>query len=139
MASDNLKSIIISLVLFAVISALITGAVVGIGALYDKESSEIGGGALDNVAFQQSVDDIDDNAEVFRQQFESGDVDDVDDPSGIFSIAGKFVSFITTPFTLLSQVLSNIFDIPSWVVGSILGLLSISLILALWRLVRTGD
>ena len=74
-----------------------------------------------------------------RSSFEDGSVDDIDDASGMFGTAKKFITLITTPFTLLGSVLTNILGIPALIINVILGLLGIGLILGIWRVLRAGS
>jgi hypothetical protein len=139
MASDSFKGVLFALVLFALFGFLVVYAVVEMGNNYGKSSSEIGDGALDDTSFQSSVQNVSDNAENYRARFESGEVDDVDDASGIFGVATDMISMITAPFTLLGQVLDNILGVPVIVTNIILGLVGITLLLSIWRLLKQGD
>ena len=139
MAEDSFKSILVGLVLFVAFSWLILTVAVDFGAEYGRDASEIGEGSLNVVDFQTSAEGVEGSAQSYRQRFESGDVDDIDDASGIFSIASDIINMITTPFKLLSQILVNIFGIPSLIINVVLGLLAISLILGIWRVLRAGS
>jgi len=139
MASDTFKGILTGLVLFVLFSSLILTVAIDFGAEHGKSASEIGGGALNLSIFEESASNVNDNAQSYRQRFESGEVDDVDDASGVFSIVTDMISMITTPFTLLSQVLSNILGVPTIFINVVLGLLAIALILAIWSLLKKGD
>lgn len=139
MASDTFKTTMFGLVLFVLFTSLILTVAIDFGSEYGKSASEIGGGSLNLSIFEDSADSINADAQGFRGRFESGAVDDIDDPSGLFSVVTDMISMITTPFSLLSQVLKNILGIPALVINVILGLLSISLILAIWSLLRKGD
>lgn len=139
MAQDQFKNTLIGLVLFVLFASLILTVAIDFGAEHDKSASEIGGGSFNLSAFENSADTVNDNAQNYRSRFESGDVDDVDDPSGLFSIVTDMISMITTPFRLLSQVLQNILNVPALFINVVLGLLSIGLILAIWSLLRKGD
>ncbi len=139
MASDTFKSILVGLVLFVLFASLVLTVAIDFGAEYNKSASEIGGGSLNLSVFETSASDVESSASAYRSRFESGDVDDIDDASGIFSVATDMINMITTPFRLLSQVLTNILGVPSLFVNVVLGLLSITLILALWSLLKKGD
>jgi len=139
MAEDSFKNTVIALVLFVAFSWLILTVAIDFGAEYGRDASEIGEGSLNVVDFQTSAEGVEGSAQSYRQRFESGDVDDIDDASGIFSIASDIINMITTPFKLLSQILVNIFGIPSLIINVVLGLLAISLILGIWRVLRAGS
>lgn len=139
MGSDSFKGVLFALVLFSLFSFLMVYSAVQMGENYGISSSEIGDGALDDTTFETSIEDVSTKAENYRARFESGDVDDVDDASGIFGVATDMISMITTPFTLLGQVLDNILGVPALVTNIILGLIGITLLLSIWRLLKQGD
>lgn len=139
MAEDNFKNTITALVLFVAFTWLILSVTVDFGAEYGRDAQEIGDGSLNIVDFQNVANTIEGNTSSYRARFDSGDVDDIDDASGIFSIATDMVNLITSPFRLLSQILTNIFGIPSLMINIILGLMSIGLILGIWRVLRSGS
>ena len=101
-------------------------------AQYEVES------ALNDENFQESIDNVANKSENYRQRFEDGKIVDVDNASGIFTIASDFISMITSPFKLMGSVLVML-GVPFVVISVVLGLLSITLILSMWRLLKTGD
>jgi len=109
------------------------------GAEYGKSADEIGDGSLDISSFQTSAESVNSSAQGYRSRFDDGKVDDIDDASGLFSIGTDMVNMITTPFSLLSSILTNILKVPSLIVTIMLGLLSLSLIFGIWRLLRAGS
>jgi len=139
MGADSFKGTLIGLVLFVLFASLVVTVVMDMSDNYGVDTTGISGGALDEDSFNEGIEDISKKSENYRERFESGNVDDVDDASGVFSIVTDMISMITTPFTLLSQVLSNILGIPTIAINVFLGLLGVSLILGIWRVIRTGD
>ena len=139
MAEDGFQNTVIALVLFVAFTWLILTVAIDFGAEYGRDAQEIGDGSLNVVNFQQSADAVEGNTSSYRSRFESGKVDDIDDASGIFSIATDIINLITTPFKLLSQILVNIFHVPSLIINVFLGLLAIALILGIWRVLRAGS
>jgi len=139
MGEDGFKNKVVALVLFVLFTWLVLSVAIDFGEDNGRSSSEIGDGSLDVVNFKNSAEDVEGSAQGYRARFESGNVDDVDDPSGIFSIATDIINMITTPFSLLSQILQNILGTPSLAINVFLGLLAISLIFAIWRVLRTGS
>ncbi len=132
------KKILFSLVLFGLFAFLITYTAVEMGINYGKSSTEIGEGALNDAVFKESIDNVSSSADNYRKRFESGDTTDVDDATGIFSVATDMINMITAPFKLLAVVMENLLGIPTIVINIILGLLGISLILSIWGLLRIG-
>lgn len=139
MSEDSFKNIVTALVLFVGFSWMILALTIGFGDEYGRSSDEIGGGSLNIVSFQTSAESVNNSAQGYRSRFESGKVDDIDDASGIFSIATDMINMITAPFTLLSQILTNIFNVPSLMINIVLGLLAIAMIFGIWRLLRSGS
>lgn len=139
MGADGFKNTIIGLVLFVAFTWLILTVAIDFGDEYGREANEIGDGSLDVVDFQTNAEGVEGSAQSYRSRFESGEVDDIDDASGIFSVATDIINMITTPFRLLSQIMSNILGVPTLIINVVLGLLSISLIFAIWSVLRKGD
>lgn len=139
MSEDSFKNTITALVLFVGFAWLILSITVDFGNEYGRNSAEIGDGSLSTIAFQSSAENVSTSAHGYRTRFESGNVDDIDDASGIFSIATDIINMITAPFTLLSQILKNIFNFPDIIIDIGLGLLAIALIFGIWRLLRSGS
>lgn len=139
MADNEFKTTLMALILFVAFSWLILSVAIEFGAEYDRSSTEIGEGSLNIANFQSTASEIEGKAQGYRTRFESGTVDDIDDASGIFSIATDMISMITSPFSLLSQIMTNIFHVPSLIINIFLGLLAVSLILTIWRLLRMGS
>jgi hypothetical protein len=138
MAGGKFHNTIKALLLFVAFSVLIITVAIDFGAEYGKNAEEIGGGALNLAEFQSTADTVEGNASAFRKSFEEGKVDDVDDASGIFSTAKKFINLITAPFKLLGILMTDL-GVPKSIINIILGLLSIGLILGIWSVLRAGS
>ena len=137
--ADNFKNIVFGLTLFVAFTWIMLTVIIDFGAEYGRSSNEIGNGSLSEVNFRASANTVEGNASSFRTAFEDGKVDNIDDPSGMFSTGTKFITLITTPFTLISSIMKNIFGVPELVLNVILGLLAIALILGLWSVLRSGN
>jgi hypothetical protein len=138
-AEGDFKNIFIALVLFVVFTWLILSITLGIGNEYGRNTSEIGNGALNKVSFQQTAQNISTTSQTYTSQLQSGTIENVDSPTGIWGFIKGFISLLTTPFTLLGQILTNVLGIPALVVNVVLGLLVISLILTGWAVLRAGS
>jgi len=139
---NDYRNTIISFLLLGIFLVLISTIIVQVGARYDIEQTKLDeatGGALDLTDYETELETVDDDASAFREAFESGDVDDVDDPSGIFSVAGDIIGVITTPFNILAKVMSNIFHIPLVFTRVLLAILNVVLLAGIWALIRRGD
>ena len=139
MATDTFKTTLTGLILFVLFTSLILTVSIDFGNEYNKSAEEIGGGSFNLSVFQTTADTVEGNATNYRTRFESGEVGDIDNVKGFFSIITDMINLITAPFKLLSQVLSNVLNIPSIAINIILGILSISLIFAIWSLIKKGD
>ena len=142
MASDTFRNMTIGFLLFGLFSVLIITGIYEMSYNYgvsDEKIQEATAGALNIEGQEDELLDSDTTAENFRARFESGDVDDVDDASGVFQVAGDIVGVITTPFNLLAKVGKNLLGIPEVVTHTLLAILNLTLILAMWSLLRKGD
>lgn len=142
MASDSFKGVVVAFLLFGLFTVLVVTAVYEMAYNYgvsDERLQEATAGALSIDDYETELSGADQDTENFRRRFESGDVDDVDDASGVFQVAGDIVGVITTPFNLLAKVSSNILGIPVIVMHVILAILNLTLILGIWSLLRKGD
>lgn len=139
MASDSFKTTLFGLVLFVLFTSLILTVAIDFGSEYNQSAESIGGGSFNLSVFQDTADSVESDATNYRSRFENGEVSDVDNAVGFFSVITDMINLITTPFYLLSQVLANILNIPEIAINILLGLLSISLILAIWSLIKKGD
>jgi hypothetical protein len=142
MASDSFKNTVISFLLLGVFMVLTVSIVYQMGINYSVSSekmNEATAGAFNMDDYEAELLDADTDASNFRERFESGNVDDVDDPSGIFSVAGDVIGVITTPYNLLAGIGTNILHIPVVLVHVILAILNITLLAGIWSLLRKGD
>jgi len=139
MASDVLKTILFGLVLFVLFTSLILTVAVNFGDEYNQSAESIGGGSFNLSVFQDTADSVESDTTNYRTRFEDGEVSDVDNASGFFSVITDMINLITTPFQLLGQILINVLNFPAIAVNIILGLLAINLILAVWSLIKKGD
>lgn len=140
--ADSFKNTIISFLLLGVFMVLIVTIVYQMGVNYDVTPSkmdEATQGAFDIDDYEEELLDADEDASTFRERFESGEVDDVDDPSGIFSVAGDIIGVVTTPYNLLAKIGTNVLHIPVILVHVILAILNIVLLAGIWSLLRKGD
>ena len=139
MGNDNLKNIVFGLALFVLFSSLIIFLAVNLGENYGKSAEEIGGGSLNLTLFSHTVENVTESSEHLRERFDDSNVEDVESAIGVFSIFNDVGNMITTPFKLISQVAENILGVPPVVTTIALGLLSLSILLGVWSLVKKGD
>lgn len=140
MAQDSFKKLLFGWIFFSLFVYMALLFTAEMGVLHGVSTSDIGGEALNIELFNESNQEFDSNAQDQLEAWESGELADVDSPTGLKSIASSMkVSFITEPFNLLSKVLTNIFGVPKIVIDVLLSVLSLSIILASWGLLKRGD
>lgn len=139
MADNSFMGIVAGFVLFALFVGMILTFSNGIGNNYDTNIEEMSGGSFNLTKYYESIEDINTEAEGYRQRFESGDIEDVDDATGIFSVSNDMKSMTSASYTLLTQTLSNVLGVPEIAINVILGfILSLAFIFLVWRLVKLG-
>lgn len=143
MADEGLKGMIFALMFFVIFGALIIGFAVQLGDNYGRSSLEIGNGSLSKVNFENSANTLNSNTDDYRSRYDKsgGEVTggDTGDEGSIFSIIFDITTIIITPFTLLSQTLTNVIGIPSYVINGLLGMLALSIIFLSWRAWKSGS
>lgn len=138
MADETFKNLLIGFALFTIFTWLLINVAVNFGAEYGKSAEEIGGGSFNAEKYENYADTIEGNSSSYRERFSKGEIEDVDDVSGTFTILNDMVLFITTPYTLLADVLSNVLNVPTLVTNVVMGIISIVIILAIWKVVKLG-
>ena len=142
MAEDTFKNLLIGFMLVSLFVTLILTVVVQEGNEYGVDYTEITGGALDLESFNDTTASASETGDNYREQFSKQNVfSSVAGVvvTGIFDIANSMVSMIITPFTLISNVLTNILHVPTIVTNIIMGVLIMTLIFSLWSLIKVGN
>lgn len=142
MAEDSFKTILFAFILFSLFGMLILTAVVSVADNYDKDTSQVVGGSLSLTKFNDSVSDVEQDAKDLQERFSKGSIWSVVAGivvEGIFGIAKDMITMILLPFDVLADIMLNIFGVPAWVTSILLGLLILSIIFGIWRLIKIGD
>ena len=142
MGSNIYLNLIVGFMIFGLFSVLIIIGIYGVATNYglsDEKIDEATGGALDIEEYREEMLETDTSAENYRERFESGAVDDVDDASGIFAVGGDLVALIITPFDLLAKAGKNLIGIPEIVTHTVLAILNLAIIFGIWSVLRKGD
>lgn len=137
--AGGLKNKIFAFILFGLFAWLLLSVAVGFGAEYGKTSNEIGNGSLNTISYEENIQNISSSAEEKRVSFESGEIDDVDTATGIFSTLKNMVVYVSSSYLLIGEVLETLIGVPSEAINVIMGLLALSLIFGVWRVIRAGD
>lgn len=142
MAEDNFKNLIYAFIFFLLFAVLIITVVNEQGAVYGKDVSQVTGGSLNVDQFNNSMSDISNNVERYRQRFFEGNIfvalGDVIF-TGVFEIGRDMVDIILTPFALMSGIMVNTLKIPKFVTDIIMALIGLAIIFGVWRLIKIGD
>ena len=142
MAEDNFKNMLFAFILVAVFGMLIMTAVVEVGNTYSMDTSEVAGGSLSINRFNESISDVEtivqNQKSIFDEQgIWSALVGIV--VEGIFGIAGALFNMILMPFDLITDIMIDVLGVPAWLTVVLLSLLTISIMLGIWRLIKIGD
>ena len=141
MANIGFRELLIGAILFTVISVAIVGSIYEIGSNYDvsgEKMNEATAGAYNYSAYQNELEQSQTDAETYRQRFESGEISDVDDASGIFSVLKDVGSTIISPFLLLSNVLRKI-SVPEFAIVAVNSIIIFLVLFGVWRVLRSGE
>jgi len=139
---DNFKGILFAFILITLFGYLIIYSVNSIGSDYGMDTTQVTGGSLNENNFYGNVSGISVASQNFMDRFSKGNVWSaiagvvVD---GIFGIAKDMFKLILSPFVLISNIATNLFGVPPIVTSTILGLLILSIIFGIWRLLKIGD
>lgn len=139
--ADTFKTIIFAFILFALTGAGFLYVIMQQAPMYDKDTSGVLGGSLDFNKFNQSISDIEENAQGYKKAFEEQNIFMATlglALNGFSDILKSIGLIIIAPFDLLNGILLMI-GIPSWIIDVILGMIIIALILGIWYLYNIGD
>ena len=139
---DSLKKLIFGFTMAMLFTVLVLTVVVNQGNIYGKNTSEVVGGSLSLEPFNQSVQSVEGDAENLRQSFEKQNIFSVVAGivvTGIFTIAKAMILMIIAPYILIAGILINVLHVPIIVADVISGLLSLTIIFSIWRLIKAGS
>jgi hypothetical protein len=139
---DQFKNTLFAFILVGLFGMLIITSVVTIGNTYGKNTTEIAGGSLSLNKFNQSISNVEQSAKNLKTTFESGSIWSAVAGvvvEGVFGVAKNMVAMILFPFTLVSDIMSDVLHIPTFVTSVILGLLLLGLIFGIWALIKVGN
>lgn len=142
MAEDTFKGLIIGFIILTLFMFLMLTFTADVASNYSKDTTELEEGAFSLSDYQTFLSEVDSDAETFRERFTKGNIFSIIAGvvvEGIFGIAADMVTLAITPFTLLAQVMNNVIGIPTIVTSVVLGVIIITIIFGIWRLIRIGD
>lgn len=139
---DQFKGIMFGFILLTLFSYLLISSIVSVANDNDVDTTEFSEGAFNLDPYENVLNDVESDAETFRERFEKGSIwSNIAGVvvTGIFGIAKDMVGLIISPFTLLAQILNNVLHVPPIVTGVVLGLIILAIIFGIWSLVKKGD
>jgi len=142
MGEDTFKTTLFAFILLSVFGMLLLTTVVNVGTEYEMDTSQVVGGALNLEKFNASISSIESNAKDLKTSFDKQSVWSALAGvvvEGIFGIAKDMVTMILMPFDIMVDIMIDMFGVPAWVTSVLLGLLIMSVIFAIWRLIKIGD
>lgn len=139
---DDFKNMLFAFILMSLFGMLILSAVAQLGNTYDKDLTQVTGGSLSINKFNQSINSIEQNSKSLKARFDKQSVWSaiagvvVD---GIFGIAKDMVSMILSPFDIIADIMADSLHVPVYVTSVILGILILSIMFGIWRLLKIGS
>lgn len=142
MAEDTFKNTLFAFILLSLFGMLIISAVVSIGNSYSKDLTEVTGGSLSLSKFNKSISSIEGNAKDMKTAFDKQSIWSAIAGvvvNGIFGIAKDMVNMILMPFDIVADIMNDMLGVPTYVTSVLLGILIMSIIFGIWRLLKIGD
>ena len=141
MAEGDFKNYVIGFIFIAVFLFSILSFSVLMGNQYGKSPDQITAGALNLDPLQEHLENIEQQAQDQQDVFRQGSIWDIGGviATTIFGIATTLFGFIIFPFQFINNILLDIFKISPLITGVIWGIIILSSIFAVWRLVTQGD
>jgi len=139
---DRFYGILVAFILITLFGYLILSSVTTVGTTYEMDVDDVVGGSLNVNSFYGNSSEVRGAFEVFQDRFNAGNIWSAIAGivvNGIFGIAKDMITMITFPFALISNIMVDIFEVPSIVTDVILGLLILGILFGIWRLLKVGD
>jgi hypothetical protein len=139
MGADKLQNFIIGFILFTLFAYLFLSFGINFGATYNKTFDDVGGGAYNITPFELYSQNVSDLAEPKQKSFWASKLLNIDAVSGIFTIAKSLWDLTMVPFELMSNILTNVLQVPIIITKVILAILTVVTIFYIWRFIKIGD
>jgi len=139
---DKFYGILVAFILMTLFGYLILSSVQTVGTTYEKDTSEVLGGSLNINSFYGNSSGVRSAFEGFQKRFSEGNIWSAIAGivvQGIFGLARDMITMITFPFALISNIMIDLFGVPSIVTDVVLGMLILGIIFGIWRLLKIGD
>jgi len=142
LSEGDFKNTLSAFILISLFGMLIVSAVISVGNTYGKNTSEVVGGSLALQGFNDSISDLESSTQSMYKNFNEGNIWSAVAGvvvEGIFGLTKTMFNFIIAPFTIISNILQDILGVPSYVTTVLLGLLILSIIFGIWRILKIGE
>jgi hypothetical protein len=139
---EGFQGILIGAILVSLFIFLILVFATDTIGTYGKDTAELEEGSFSLDPYENYLADVESQSQTFQDRFASGNVFSIIAGivvTGIFNIGIDMIVLIVTPFTLVAQILNNIIGVPPIVTSVILGITILTIIFAIWRLIKVGD
>ena len=139
---DRFYNILIAFILITLFGYLLIYSVNSIGSDYGMDITQVTGGSLSENNFYGNVSGVRSASQNFQDRFSEGNVWSALAGvvvEGIFGIAIDMFKIIVSPMSLISNIMTNIFGAPTIVTDILVGILILSIIFGVWRLIKVGD
>jgi len=139
---DRFYNILIAFILITLFGYLLIYSVNSIGSDYGMDTTQVTGGSLSENNFYGNVSGVRTASQHFQDRFSEGNVWSALAGvvvEGIFGIATDMFKIIVSPMSLISNIMTNIFGVPTIVTDILVGILILSIIFGIWRLIKVGD
>lgn len=140
--ADVLKNILIGTIVACLFVFLIVGFAINIGGDYGKDVDDLTDNKINFTGIEEKLNSAKAQSDDWREDFEKQKVMSLVAGlvfGGIFKIAITMWGFITTPFTLLADVLTNVLHVPEIVVSVLVFAFVVTIMFGIWRLLKQGD
>jgi len=139
---DRFYNMLITFILITLFGYLLIYSVNSIGSDYGMDTTQVTGGSLSENNFYGNVSGVKSASQHFQDRFSKGNVWSALAGvvvEGIFGIATDIFKIIISPMSLISNIMTNIFGVPTIVADVLVGILILSIIFGIWRLIKVGD
>jgi hypothetical protein len=142
MAENEFKNMLFAFVLMSLFGILIISFSMEMANNYGKSTTDVLDGSLNLTKFNQSITNIEQTSQNTYEKFTEGNIFSAIAGlvyNGIFTVAKSLFDIIIMPFDIVSNIMIDLFGIPTYVTGVIFALLIMGIIFAIWRLLAIGN
>lgn len=139
---DSFKRLAFGIILLTAFSVLIISFIISGAGEYGLGTDDLDSNQLNFTGLNQSLQDIGTKSAIWNEQFQEHGffvATGVLAVKETFELGKNIWSFLIIPFELVFQIMINILGAPVILAGVITGLVTLSLLFGLYRLLRIGS